>query len=64
MIGQLRDVYQSILLDAYIDEATKVGDVGHDARQHLSFVQILNLLDIGIEREDLNVLTGVTPRFV
>ena len=33
-VGQLRHVYQSVLMHAYVDKGAKVGNVGYDAWQH------------------------------
>ncbi len=31
--GQLGEVYKPVLLDAYIDESTEIGNIAYDARQ-------------------------------
>ena len=31
LVGQLRDVHQTVLVDADVDEGTEIGDVGDDA---------------------------------
>ena len=33
LVGQLRDVHQTVLVDADVDEGTEIGDVGDDAGQ-------------------------------
>ena len=60
----LRDVYEAVFLDAHIHEATEVGDVGHDAGEHHTFLQVVDGLHVLVELEYLDGLSGVTSGFL
>ena len=38
--GQLGEVYKPVLLDAYIDESSEIGDVSYNARKNHTFALI------------------------
>ena len=60
-VGQLRYVYKSVLMHAYVNESPEVGDVCHDARQHHAFVQVVNGAHAVVERKLLNLSARVAP---
>ena len=64
LVGQLRDVDESILMDPDIDEGPKVGDVGHDARQFHSLAQVVDGVDAVGEAKLLDGLARVAPRLL
>ena len=63
-IGQLRNMYQSVLFDAHIYKAAEVGDVGYDAGQNLSLFQIGNAFHRRIESDYLDMLAPVATGFI
>ena len=63
-VGQLGHVHKAVLMDTNIDKGAEVGDVGHDAWQFHTFVQVVNGLHARVELELLNLLAGVAPRFL
>ena len=63
LAAELGYMYQSVFLDAHIDETTEIGDVGHDAGEYHAFLQVVNGLHVLVKLEYLNGLTRVTPRF-
>ena len=63
-VGQLGDMHQSVLLNADIDEATKVRDVRDDAGEHHPLAQVVQRFDRRVEGKDLDGLPRVAPRLV
>ena len=63
-VGQLRDVDQSVLLDADVHESPERRDVRHDARQLHPRAQVVDRVHVGIEREDLQLLPRVEALLV
>ena len=60
-VGELRDVDESVLMNTYVDEDTKVGDIRHDAREFHSYDEVGEGMDILVEFEDFNLSTGIAP---
>ena len=59
LISHLRDVDQSVLMDADVDERAEVGDVGHDARQLHALLQVVDGLNALCKLKLLNLLARV-----
>ena len=62
-VCKLGDVDKALYLDAEVDEAAEVGDVGNDAIENHAFLQVVNGAEGGVERELLVLATRVAPRF-
>ena len=60
-VGQLGDMHQSVLLNADIDEATKVRDVRDDAGEHHPLAQVVQRFDRRVEGKDLYALLRGEP---
>ena len=54
-VGHLRYMYQAIIVDAYIHEGTKLGDIGYDAWHHHAHLQVGYLLDAGVKLKLLHL---------
>lgn len=63
LVGELGDMDESFGLDAEVHEATEVGDVGDDARQDHSLLQVVDGVESVVERELFVFATRVTSRF-
>ena len=63
-VGKLRDMHQSVLMNAYVNECPEVGDVGDDARQHHPFAEVVHGVYIPVKLECLYLLARVTARFL
>ena len=50
-VGKLGDVYESVLMDSYVDKASKVGDVGDDTRKHHALDKVVDLFHVRVELE-------------
>ena len=62
-VGDAADVHQFVLVNADVYKRPEGGDVGHDPRQHLSGPKVLDLVNVGVEGEDLEDGAGVAPGF-
>ena len=60
-IGQLRHVYQSVLMHAYVDKGAKVGNVGHNAWQHHARNKVVDRGYVLIKLKLLYLFAGVAP---
>ena len=58
-IGHLGDVHQTVLMDAEVDEGSEIGDVGDDAGQNHSLVEVVDGLYTAVEVELFYLLTWV-----
>ena len=63
-VGDAADVHQSVLVNADVYKRSESGDVGHDPRKHLPNPKVLDLVNIGVEGEDLEGGAGVAPGFL
>ena len=63
-VGQLRQVHQTVLLDAHVHETAEVRDVRHDARQLHPFVQVGQRMHIRSEGKHPDCLPQVASRLV
>ena len=63
-VGELRDVDESVLMNADVDEGSEVGDVRHDTGEFHSYDEVGESMDILVEFEDFNLSTGITPRLL
>ena len=61
--AHLGDVYEAILLDAYVHESSEGGDIGHNSREFHSEFQILYGMHIGCELKLAGLLPRVPSRF-
>ena len=62
-VGHLRDMHQTILMDADINKGPEVGDVRHDAWQFHSLDEVVDGVYTGIELKLLYLLAWVATRF-
>ena len=62
--ADLRDVNKAVFFDAHIHETAEVGDVGHDAGEHHTFLQVVDGLHVLVELEYLDGLSGVASGFL
>ena len=60
-VGELRDVDESVLMNADVDEGSEVGDVRHDTGEFHSYDEVGEGVDVLVEFEDFNLSTWVTP---
>ena len=61
--AHLGDVYEAVLLDAYVHESSEGGDIGHYSREFHSGFQILYGMHIGCELKLAGSLPRVPSRF-
>ena len=61
LVCELRNMYQSLGLDAEVHKATEIGDVGNHARKLHSLAQVLDCLYRGVETEFCQLLARVSP---
>ena len=64
VVGELRDVDESVLMNTDVDEGSEVGDVCHDAGEFHSYDEVGEGMDILVEFEDFNLSTGIAPRLL
>ena len=62
-VGKLGDVDKALHLDAEVDEAAEVGDVGDDAIENHAFLQVVDGAKGGVEGELLVLATWVATGF-
>ena len=62
--GQLGEVYKPVLLDAYIDESSEIGNIAYDARQNHAFAQVCDGAHVLVEFKYLDRFTRVATRLV
>ena len=62
-VCHLRDMHQTILMDADINKGPEVGDVRHDAWQFHSLDEVVDGVYTGIELKLLYLLAWVATRF-
>ena len=55
-------MYQTILMDADVDEGTEIGDVGDDAWQFHALDEVVDGIDTRVELEFFNLFAGVATR--
>lgn len=63
LVGKLGDVDKALHLDAEVDEAAEVGDVGNDSRQNHAFLQVVDGAEGGVEGELFVLATRVAAWF-
>ena len=64
VVGELRDVDESVLMDTDVDEGSEVGDVRHDTGEFHSYDEVVEGMDILVEFEEFNLSTGIAPRLL
>lgn len=62
--GQLGEVYKPVLLDAYIDESSEIGNIAYDARQNHAFAQVCDGAHVLVKFKYLDRFTRVATRLV
>ena len=60
-VGQLRHVYQSVLMHAYVDKGARVGNIGHNAWQHHACNKVVDRGYVLIKLKLLYLFAGVAP---
>jgi hypothetical protein len=59
-VGQLADVYQSVLMHADINKRTKCGYVGDDTGQLHPLLKVIHVMDVVRELKCFRLVTGIT----
>lgn len=63
LVGELGDMDEAFDLDAEVHEATEISDVGDDARQDHSLLQVVDGVESVVERELFVFATWVATGF-
>lgn len=61
-IGHLRDMNKSVLMNTYVNKSPEVGDVGHDARQFHTDIEVFYRVHVFIKAEFFKLFAGVKAR--